>query len=251
MAPPIGIKIGAGISIGAGIEFGPSAQVALPPTLVLNLDAANYSAMPVDGTTIAGAGAYTITTLNPGGSMSWDPADGGIFRKTAPTTTDFLTFGPDYTLTSNPYTVMMVYRSQPSSAGRLLNANSASPDWLAGLWFNGASYVQNVFYNGTFIGSVTTADDAWQFIWVTYNGNTGSPTSESYVANSTIPTTAYGTSANSGGFDGLRLFGRYLNSTTSSEVPTADVGLVKVWDGVLSLSAIQSQWSTYKTRFGY
>jgi hypothetical protein len=245
------LTIGAGIEIGGGISAGPDVRVQVPPVLVLNLDAANYSAMPVDGTTIAGTGAYTITTLNPGGSMSWDPADGGIFRKTVPDTTDFLTFGPDYSLTTQPYTVMMVYRSQPASPGRLLNANSASPDWLAGLWFNGSNYVQNVFYNNAFVGNPTTADNAWQFIWATYNGDGGAPISESYVANSTVPTSTYDTNASNGGFDGLRLFGRYLNATTSSEVPTADVGLVKLWDGVLSLSAIQTQWSTYRTRFGY
>jgi len=29
------------------------------------------------------------------------------------------------------------------------------------------------------------------------------------------------------------------------------VGLVKVWNDVLTLSQIQTQWLTYKTRFGY
>jgi hypothetical protein len=246
MSLPFKIQVGAGITVGAGVGLS-----VIPPILVLNLDAANYSAMPIDGTTVAGAGNYTITTLNPGGSMSWDPADGGIFRKTTPADTDFLAVGPDYSATTDPYTVMMVYRSQPGTPGRLLNANSASPDWLAGLWFNGSSYVQNVFYNNAFVGSPTPADNNWQFIWATYNGNAGAPFSQSYVANSTVPTTTYDTNASNGGFNGLRLFGRYVNSTTSSEVPTADVGLVKVWDNVLTLSEIQSQWTTYKTRFGY
>jgi hypothetical protein len=240
-------QIQAGWEVGPGWSIGSSAP---NPVLVLNLDAANYTAMPVDGTTIAGAGNYTITTLNSGGSMSWDPADGGIFRKTVPDTTDFLAFGPDYSATTQPYTVMMIYRSQPTAPGRLLNANSASPDWLAGLWYNG-TYVQNVFYNNAFVGTPTPADGNWQFIWATYNGEPGAPFSQSYIANSTVPTSTYDTNASNGGFDGLRLFGRYVNSTTSSEVPTADVGLVKVWDGVLSLSAIQTQWATYKTRFGY
>lgn len=248
--PPSGITIGGGISIGNGIRAG-NFPVALPAELVLNLDAANYTAIPVTGTTIAGAGNYTITALNPGGSMSWDPADGGIFRKTVDTDTDFLTFGPDYSVTSDAYTVMMIYRSQPPTGGRLLNANSDSPDWLAGLWFNGSSYVQDVFFNGNFVGAPTSADAAWQFIWATYNGNAGSPTSQCYVANSVMPTTVYGTDATTGGFNGLRLFGRYLNATTSSEVPTADVGLVKVWNGVLTLAQIQAQWTAYHVRFGY
>ena len=107
MVAPVTVSIGPGWSIGAGWSIG---YAPVPPALVLNLDAANYSAMPADGTTIAGTGGYTITTLNPGSSMSWNPANGGIFRKTAPDPTDFLTFGPDYSATSEDYTVMMVYR---------------------------------------------------------------------------------------------------------------------------------------------
>jgi len=239
-----GIKIGQGISIGGGIDIGATG-------LMLDLDAANYNAIPVDGTTIAGEGGYTITTLNPNSSMSWSATNGGIFRKTANTDTDFLTFGPNYSATSADYTVMMIYRSQPCIlGGRLLNANSASPDWLLGLWEN-SGYVQDVFFNGSFVGGNTPANNNWQFIWATYNGDSGSPFSQNYVANSTIPTTTFGTDTTSGGFNGLRLFGRYDSPTTSSEVPTADVGLVRVWDKVLTLSQIQAQWTAYKTRFGY
>jgi hypothetical protein len=247
MALP-GIAIGGGITVGGGIYVGWTPPA---PSLVLNLDAANYTAVPVDGTAIAGTDAYTITTLNPGGSMSWSATNGGIFRKTAPTGTDFLSFGPNYSATSSPYTVMMVYRSQPSTAGRLLNANSASPDWLLGLWGSPA-FVQNIFFNGSFVGANNTAaDNNWQFIWATYNGNAGSPVSQSYVANSTVPTATFGTDTTNGGFDGLRLFGRYDSPTGSSENPTSDVGVVKVWNYVLPLGAIQGEWNTYKTRFGY
>ena len=247
MALPVTVSVGPGWTIGPGWSLG---YAPVPPDLVLNLDAANYSAVPTNGSTIAGTGSYTITTLNPGGSMSWAATNGGIFRKTADTDTDFLTFGPDYSATSDDYTVMMVYRSQTGALGRLLNANSAAPDWLAGLWGSGGG-VQDVFYNGNFVGGTTPQNNAWQFIWATYNGNAGSPLSQNYVANSTIPTTTFGTDTTNGGFAGLRLFGRYADATTSTEVPTADVGLVKVWNGVLTLSEIQTQWSAYRARFGY
>jgi hypothetical protein len=182
--------------------------------------------------------------------MTWSATNGGIFRKISDTDTDFLTFGPNYSATSDSYTVMMVYRSQPSTAGRLLNANSVTPDWLLGLW-GSPSYVQDIFFNGSFVGGNTPADDAWQFIWATYDGNPGSPTSQIYVANSANPGPVYGTNSTNGGFEGLRLFGRYLNSTTSSEVPVADVGLIKVWNYVLTSKNILNQCAAYATRFGY
>jgi len=216
--------------------------------LVLDLDAANYSAVPTDGTTIAGTGGYTITTKNANSSMAWSATAGGIFQKTTNNTADFLTFGPNYSSTSQAYTVMMVYRSVSGTAGRLLNANSDNPDWLMGLWGNSGG-VQDIFFNGSFVGSSSTAQNgAWRFGWFTYNGTT---TTNAYAAGNTQPTTTFGTKAGNGGFNGLRLFGRFVNSTTSTEVVTADVGLVKLWDGALTLSEIQTQYNLYKTRFGY
>jgi hypothetical protein len=47
------------------------------------------------------------------------------------------------------------------------------------------------------------------------------------------------------------LFGRFVSSVQNTEVVTADVGLVKVWDGALTLAEIQAQHAAYKTRFGY
>ena len=240
------------VTIGPGWTIGPGVLLGGPPEpeLVLNLDAANYIAVPVNGTTILGTGNYTISSLNPGGSMSWSATNGGIFQKTATTTTDFLAFGPDYSATSNAYTVMMVYRSG-STAGRLLNANTASPDWLMGVW-GSPSNVQNIFFNGAFVGANNTvATGAWTFQWVTYNGIPSSAVSNSYVATSSQPTTTFGTGSTSGGFNGLRLFGRYASATTISEVGVYDTALVKVWNSVLSLSDIQSQWSAYRARFGY
>jgi len=218
------------------------------PTLVMDLDAANYSAIPSNGTTIAGTGAYTITTLNAGSSMSWAATNGGIFRKTSATATDMLTFGPNYSSTTQAYSVMMVYRSVSGTAGRLLNANTASPDWLMGLWGSGAG-VQDIFFNGAFVGSSSTAQNgSWRFGWFTFNGTN---TTNAYAAGSTAPTTTHGTRAGTGGFNGLRLFGRFSTTTTNVENVTADVGLVKLWSGALTLAQIQAEHATYKTRFGY
>ena len=225
-----------------------SIKASTGPNLVLNLDAANYSAVPTNASTIAGTGGYTITTSNTNSSMAWSSTAGGIFRKTTANDTDMLRFGPNYSSSSQAYTVMMVYRSVSGTAGRLLNANTASPDWLMGTWGNSGG-VQDIFYNGTFIGSSSTAQNGtWRFAWMTYNGTT---TTNAYAAGSTAPTTTHGTKAGNGGFNGLRLFGRYVSGVQNVEVVTADVGLVKIWDGSLTLAQIQAQHAAYKTRFGY
>lgn len=218
--------------------------------LVLDFDAANYSAVPVDGSTILGSGSYPITVKNSGNHISWNSANGGVFRVTTPSTTDFLTFGPDYSSGTQAYTVGMAYKWNGSMAGRLLNANTASPDFLMGLWGSGTC-LMNVAFAGTFTGSAINADSNWHFIWFTSTGTVSATKSKSYVATNTTPLGTYGTDAGNGGFNGLRLFGRYVNSTTSSEEVDADVGFVKVWDGELSLSQIQTQYALYKTRFGY
>jgi hypothetical protein len=80
--------------IGPGIEIGPSITV-FDGSLVLDLDAANYSAVPVNGSVIAGSG-YPITVQNPTSRISWSSDNGGVFRVTVATQSNFFTFGPDY-----------------------------------------------------------------------------------------------------------------------------------------------------------
>ena len=224
--------------------------VASGPTPVLNLDAANYSAVPTNGSTISGTGSYAITVSNPTPAISWNAANGGVFRVTSAATnsTNFLSFGPDYSTNTQAFTVGMAYKWNGVTGGRLLNANSSSPDFLMGLY--NTTCVMNIAFNGSgFIGpSNTAADTAWHFIWLTWNG---SNTANSYVATNTTPSGVLGTSATMGGFNGLRLYGRFASSTTISEPVDADIGFVKVWNSVLTLTQIQAEWATYKTRFGY
>ena len=241
--------IGTGISIGTGITIKPS-----PPedtSLVLSLDAANYSAVPTDGSTVAGSGGYAITVKNPTPRISWNSASGGVFRVTTASTTNFLNFGPDYSSGTQAFTVGMAYKWNGTTAGRLLNANTASPDFLMGLWGSGTCRM-NIAYANAFTGSASdNADTNWHFIWFSSTGTAGASKAKSYVATSTAPTTTYGTSSTNDGFNGLRLFGRFSNSTTSSEQVDADVGFVKVWNKALTLAEVQAEHAAYKTRFGY
>jgi hypothetical protein len=241
------ISISGGITISGGAVVG---AIAAPEiNVVLELDAAAYSAMPADGSVLPGTGSAVINVLNPNSSMTWHSANGGIFRKTSQDGADFMTFGPNWATGTQPYTVMMIYRSvgtTSAESGRLLNANDYSPDWLLGLWGSPA-YLQNVFYSEGFVGGNDPADGGWQMIWATQDG---SGAAQSFVANTAAPQLHGSVDSGASGFNRLRLFGRYAGDTASSEVPTADVGLVKVWDSVLTPSQIQTQWNTYRNRFG-
>jgi len=226
-------------------------RITIPPNLVFDLDAADYSAVPTNGTTVAGTGTYAITTSNTGSSLAWNSANGGVFRKSTVGQSDMFFGGPNYSTASQPWTVFMAYKWDGGTAGRLLNANSASPDFLMGLWGSGTA-TMNIAFNGAFVGSSSTAaDTAWHFIWFSNNGLGTTDSTKSYIATTTAPTTTNGTRSGSSGFNGLRLFGRFVNSTTNTEPVTGDVGFVKVWDGELTLAEIQASHELYKTRFGY
>jgi hypothetical protein len=216
-------------------------------SLVLDLDAKNYSAVPLNGSTIAGSGSYAITVLNPTPRISWNSANGGVFRVTTASTNNFMTFGPNFTTSTQAYTVGMAYKWNGATAGRLLNANTASPDFLMGLWGAPAAKMDVAFAGGLFIGSTSTAaDTAWHFIWLTFDGINSFV---SYAFGSVLDT--IGNASGNGGFNGLRLFGRFSTTTTNSEQVDADVGFVKVWNKKLSLAEIQAEHAAYKTRFGY
>ena len=214
------------------------------PTLVYDLDAADYSAVPVNGSTVAGAGAFPITVANAGGSIGWSATNGGIFTKSNATGTDVMYGGPNY-VTGQSYTVFMAYQLTATSAGRLLNTQSeASKDWLMGA-YNGNP---NTFYPNIVVNLPGSgADTVWHFGWGTWNTTTS--TGQLYIATSSQPTNYSYTATNGGGggFNQLRIWSR----SAGSEVQTANIGFIKVYDGVLDLPTIQSQYATYAARFGY
>ena len=55
------------------------------------------------------------------------------------------------------------------------------------------------------------------------------------------------TNSGGGGFNQLRLFSR----SGGGEVQTADIGMIRVYNGVVTLAQVQSQYAAFKTRFGY
>jgi hypothetical protein len=215
------------------------------PELVYDLDAANYSAVPVNGTSDA-TGTYTLSVANTTNRISWAADNGGVFRMTGAsgTSADYIYGGPNY-VTGQSYTVFMAYKRSVSSGGRLLNTQSeASKDWLMGL-YNG--HDQTFYPNFAVNLPSSGADFFWHLDFATWNTSTG--LGQLYSATSSSPTgVAFSaTNAGGGGFDQLRLFSR----SSGSEVQTGDIGLIKVYNGVLTLGQIQALYAAYKTRFGY
>jgi len=217
------------------------AVVASGPTLVYDLDAANFAAVPTNGTTVNG---FTLTVANAGSSISWQSANGGVFRKSNNVGTDVIYGGPNY-VTGQSYTVFMAYKRIATADGRLLNTQSeASKDWLMGL-YNG--HDQTFYPNFAVNLPSSGADLFWHLDWATWNTSTG--LGQLYSATSVSPSSVAfsATNAGGGGFNQLRLFSR----SSGSEVQTADIAFIKVYNGVLTLAQIQALYAAYKTRFGY
>jgi hypothetical protein len=220
--------------------------VASSTVLVYDLDAANYAALPVNGSVVAGTGAYTVTVSNSTGRLSWGSGNGGIFTLSGAgtSTTDAIVGGPNW-VTGQSYSVFMAYQRIATVSGRLLNTQSeTSKDWLMGL-YNGNP---NTFYPNFSVNLPGSgADLVWRFGWATWN--TVTSTGQIWGATNTQPTTYLftGTNAGGGGFNQLRLFSR----SSGSEVQTGNIGFVKVYNGVLTTAEIQSQYTTYAARFGY
>jgi len=215
-----------------------------PPVLVYDLDAANYAAVPTTGSTVAGTGAYTITVANAGSSVGWSATNGGIFTKSNATGTDTMYGGPNW-VTGQSYSVFMAYQRTATSTGRLLNTqNEGVKDWLMGLYNgNPDTFYPNFSVNLPGSG----ADLVWHFGWATWNTSTS--LGQLYTATSSQPTSVAfsATNGGGGGFNQLRMWSR----SSGSEVQTANIGFIKVYDGVLDLATVQSLYATYKARFGY
>ena len=223
-------------------------------TLVYDLDAANFAAVPTNGVSKDATGTYTLSVTN-AGSISWKSASGGYFEKNNAVATDTIIGGPNYA-TSQSYTVFLAYQVDSRAGGRLLNTSSeAVSDWLAGSYFS-SSYYKNVFFpNGTvnLSSDAYTTNSGWNFLWALYNTTTG--WGNLYIASSTVnnvsgPSAVYKSvlvgSGSTHGFNQLRMWSR----SSASEVQTGNIGFVKVWNGILSTADIQQLWSTYHTRFG-
>jgi hypothetical protein len=182
---------------------------------------------------------------NAGSSISWNAANGGVFRKSNAVGTDFIYGGPNWS-TGQSYSVFTAYKLSATSSGRLLNTQSeATRDWMMAA-YNG---FVNAFYPNYAVNLPSSGTNAnWNFGWGTWNATTG--LGQLYTATNTVPTTTSFTATNlgsGGGPNQIRLFSR----SAGSEVQTGDIAFVKAYNGILTLSDVQGLYTQYRSRFGY
>jgi hypothetical protein len=214
--------------------------IVVSANLVFDLDAANYSAVPTNGTTVNG---YTLGVSN-AGSITYSSDNGGSWVKSNNVQADTIYGGPNYA-TGQSYTVFMAYKLSPTSAGRILNSQSESRNWLMGS-FQGRP---SAFFPGFTVNLPGgSTDTVWHLDWVTWNAATN--TGQVYTSTNTAPTNyAFtATNASGGGFIELRMFSR---SGATPTVQTGNIAFIKVYDGVLPLVDIQTLHAAYKSRVGY
>jgi hypothetical protein len=185
-----------------------------------------------------------------GARINWFGTQGGIFSNyfSGDGINAFITGGPNIPANTS-YTVMMAYKLNnglTANYGRLLNSDTASPDFLMGGYSN---YPKVYFSNGVSINLTGAArDTVWHIDFVTFDktstvGNVFSSTSAQPTATPTYTATNSGIS----GFNQLKLFSK----SDGNECAAGDIGMVKVWNGVLTTAQMQTEYAAYKARFGY
>ena len=185
-----------------------------------------------------------------GARINWFGDRGGVFSNyfSGDGINAFITGGPNIPANTS-YTVMMAYRLNDgltANYGRLLNSDTASPDFLMGGYSN---YPKVYFSNGVSINLTGAArDTVWHIDFVTFDktstvGNVFSSTSSQPTATPTYTATNSGIS----GFNQLKLFSK----SDGNECAAGDIGMVKVWNGVLTTTQMQTEYNAYKARFGY
>jgi Concanavalin A-like lectin/glucanases superfamily len=217
-----------------------------------SIPAGTYIVSQLTGTT-GSTGTYTISasvtqasTSITGARVNWFGSQGGIFSNyfSGDGIGAYITGGPNIAAATK-YTVMMAYQLiGTSNYGRLLNSNTSSPDWLMGGY---SSYPKAWFSNGVTINlSGATKDTVWHIDFVTFTRTVGNIYSSTSAQPTSTPTYT-NTSSTISGFNQLKLFSK----SDGNECAAGNIGMVKVWTGVLSTAQMQAEYNAYKARFGY
>jgi hypothetical protein len=212
-----------------------------PYTHTITNSAAAYDSMTPFTTVNDSTGTYPVVTNN-AGSVTYSSVGNGSWGKTSNLGTDWIRGGPNYT-TGQSYTVFMAYKLSPTSSGRILNTSDESvKDWYMGSY----SGSHSAFYPNFVVNQPSSSTDTnWHLDWATWDNSSGTGTL--YTSTTIAPTSSAFTavSASGGGFNQFRLF----NRPGALDTQTGNIGFVKVYDGILSLSEIQNLHSQYVSRF--
>jgi hypothetical protein len=206
---------------------------------------------------VSGSGAtWTVSasvtqgsTSMTGARINWFGTQGGIFSNyfSGDGINAYITGGPNIGA-ATAYTVMMAYKLNvglTADYGRLLNSDTASPDFIMGGYSN---YPKVYFSNGVSINLTgATKDTVWHIDFVTFNGTSLGNVFSSTSVQPTATPTYTATNAGISGFNQLQLYSK----SDGNECAAGDIGMVKVWTGVLSTAQMQTEYNAYKARFGY
>jgi hypothetical protein len=193
-------------------------------------------------------GVYPLSYSNASGRISWVSTQGGIFRNafSGDAINAYITGGPDWQ-TSRSYTVFVGYKlTGTSNYGRLINSNTASPDWMMG----GYSSHPKVFWSSS--GSVNlssaTIDTTWHLDWGRYNKTTNVGDLFSVTGSQPTATPTYTLSAaNMLPFSQLKLFSK----SDGNECAAGDIAFIRAWDGAMTTAQMQAEWTAFHTRVGF
>ena len=192
-------------------------------------------------------GTYTLSSSNTSGRISWSTDQGGVFRNTfsGDGINAYITGGPDWSAATRSYTVFIAYKlTGTSNYGRLINSNTFSPDFLIGGY---SSKSKAFFSDGGQVNLSGPVDTVWHLDWGRYNKKT--TTGELFSVTTAQPTAspAYTATVSMNAFNQLKLFSK----ADGNECAAGDIGVIRVWDGAMTIAQMQAEWSAFHTRFGY
>ena len=215
------------------------------------------SSVPAGTYITGGSGAsWTITpsttvssTSMVGARINWSGTQGGIFTSnySGDSIGANIIGGPNI-LNATKYTVMMAYKLNGTAGyGKILGGNTAAApygEWLMGGY---AGYPKVYYSNGVSINlNSSTIDTVWHIDFATFNLATGNL----FSSTNTQPTATPAFTINSTGISGFNQL-RLYSQNAGFESGAGDIGMVKVWTGVLTTAQMQTEYNAYKARFGY